>query len=316
MEQSNAIVEVARGKRDLLRGVLTPIFFAPIFLATVFYPGLIRFCIRAFGEGGVLSRLERVPDDFFFFILAGLALGIGLYEFYMMVEKKGVTPFKLLGFIAAYLIYVGVYWKIKFPDGLIASRMESFDTIAIAFTVVTGGSLFWQMFNRSHPYTISNVGTTVFGTVYVGGLLSFALLLINSPSGRAYLFLTFLAAWIGDASAFFVGGGLGKHKLIPRISPNKTVEGAVGGLLASVITMAAAGAWVIPSLTDRILLGTIISIVGQIGDLAESLIKRDAGVKDSGGIIPGHGGVLDKLDSLLFTMPIVYYYIKFAIRTP
>lgn len=143
--------------------------------------------------------------------------------------------------------------------------------------------------------------------------------------GREYLFMVLSIAWIGDSGAYIIGTKWGKHKLIPRISPKKSLEGAVGGLCFSLLAALLARWFFITPWASRwfnldlhiihyIVLGVLLGAVGQLGDLAESLLKRDAKVKDSGGIIPGHGGLLDVIDSLLFTAPVMYYYIIYVVE--
>jgi phosphatidate cytidylyltransferase len=138
--------------------------------------------------------------------------------------------------------------------------------------------------------------------------------LLYSEGG--YLIISIMIAiWVCDSAAFFIGSAFGKHKLFPRVSPNKSWEGAVAGFVFAIVSMIAAKAIFLDilTLTDSIIIGTIVGTVGQIGDLVESLVKRDAGVKDSSAIIPGHGGIFDRFDSLLFTAPVVYIYLHFTV---
>ncbi|MDX1700251.1 MAG: phosphatidate cytidylyltransferase, partial [Melioribacteraceae bacterium] len=135
-------------------------------------------------------------------------------------------------------------------------------------------------------------------------------------SDGGYLIISIMVTiWVCDSAAFFLGSAFGRHKLFPRVSPNKSWEGAAAGFLFAIITMIVAHALVLDaiSLTDSIIIGLIIGVFGQIGDLIESLIKRDADVKDSSNLIPGHGGIFDRFDSLLYTSPIVYVYLHFLI---
>lgn len=186
------------------------------------------------------------------------------------------------------------------------------------------------------------ISSTLFGVVYLGLTLAFAVMLRALPNGLLWIVLTLAAVWLGDTGAYVVGRAIGKHKLHPRISPGKTWEGAIAGLLTSI----AAGvlAWVVfrwladlgpptrPALHwtgaelsgwwrwrgDELTVGhamaaaAIVGLLGQVGDLAESLLKRAAGVKDSGTMFPGHGGMLDRIDALLFALPGVYFYAKFV----
>ena len=134
------------------------------------------------------------------------------------------------------------------------------------------------------------------------------------PEGEFLIFGLFLVTWAADTGAYYVGASLGRHKLAPSISPNKTIEGVAGGLITAILAAFLAQAWFLPSLTsaDCMAIACLLTIAGLLGDLAESAMKRGAGVKDSGSLIPGHGGMLDRLDSLLFTAPAFYYYVLLA----
>ena len=157
---------------------------------------------------------------------------------------------------------------------------------------------------------------TLFGVLYLGltlGMLSMTRLL---PQGEWLIFFLLLVTWASDTGAYYVGTLFGRHRLAPTISPKKTVEGLVGGLIGAIIVAYAARWWFLPELSglDCLILGTLLTLTGLWGDLAESAMKRSVGIKDSGGILPGHGGMLDRLDSLLFTAPVFYYYVSMASR--
>ena len=157
---------------------------------------------------------------------------------------------------------------------------------------------------------------TLFGVLYLGltlGALSMTRLL---PQGEWLIFFLLLVTWASDTGAYYIGTLYGRHRLAPTISPKKTVEGLVGGLIGAIIVAYAARWWFLPELSglDCLVLATLLTITGLWGDLTESAMKRSAGMKDSGGILPGHGGMLDRLDSLLFTAPVFYYYVTLASR--
>jgi phosphatidate cytidylyltransferase len=136
-------------------------------------------------------------------------------------------------------------------------------------------------------------------------------LLIHGPH---YVFYIFGVVWLGDAAALMVGTLIGRHKLAPSISPRKTIEGAVGGLLGSLCGAILGGVWLLGhfSLAQCLATGCMLAVLGQLGDLSESLLKRSVGVKDSGVFIPGHGGILDKVDGILFGAPALYYYVLYV----
>jgi len=157
---------------------------------------------------------------------------------------------------------------------------------------------------------------TLFGILYLGltlGALSMTRLL---PQGEWLIFFLLLVTWASDTGAYYIGTLYGRHRLAPTISPKKTVEGLVGGLIGAIIVAYAARWWFLPELSglDCLVLATLLTITGLWGDLTESAMKRSAGMKDSGGILPGHGGMLDRLDSLLFTAPVFYYYVTMVSR--
>jgi phosphatidate cytidylyltransferase len=171
-------------------------------------------------------------------------------------------------------------------------------------------------FAEVKPVT-GEVSTLAFGLLYVPLLLSFLALLRNEPQGVHWIFLLLLVVMAGDSTAYYVGSSCGRHKLYPTVSPNKSIEGALGGLVGSVGGAFIAKATFFPDLSvvDCLLAATAMGLLGQLGDLFESLLKRSCGVKDSGGIVPGHGGILDRLDSILFAAPVAYCYAHYFFQT-
>jgi phosphatidate cytidylyltransferase len=153
---------------------------------------------------------------------------------------------------------------------------------------------------------------SLFGTLFIGWTLSYLVLLHGLPAGKGYIFFLCTVVWMGDSVAMYVGQGMGRHKLAPTISPGKTWEGAVGGALGSMLVAGFAGHFLLPHffLWKHLFLGFFIALAAQTSDLSESLVKRYAGVKDSGELIPGHGGMLDRIDSLLFTAPLLLYMLN------
>ena len=179
--------------------------------------------------------------------------------------------------------------------------------IALAF--IFTATLFLLRF-RDLATVIPQFSLVLLGFLYVPLLLAHLAMLRGLPDGRGWVFLVMLVVMAGDSCAYFSGINFGRRKLYPAISPKKSVEGAVGGLLGSLAGALLAKLWFLQALTgvDVLFLGLILGAVGQLGDLFESMLKRSFGVKDSGTLIPGHGGILDRLDSLLFVFPLAYYY--------
>lgn len=165
---------------------------------------------------------------------------------------------------------------------------------------------------RAGPPAVEPVAATLLALTYVGWLLGHALTLRRLPGGAMMVVFVLGVTWVGETAAYAVGSALGRRPLAPRISPRKTLEGAVAQVAASVTTAALLGAWLLPGwgLGRALGAGLLLGFVGQAGDLAESVMKRSLGTKDAGGLIPGHGGLLDRLDGLLFNVPALVYYVR------
>jgi phosphatidate cytidylyltransferase len=158
---------------------------------------------------------------------------------------------------------------------------------------------------------IAEISLLVMAWVYIPLLLSPMVLLHALPAGRRWVLLVLIMTMVCDSCAYFVGSAIGRHRLYPAISPKKSIEGAVGGLVGSVLVALTAQLWLLPQISwvDCLIVGLLAGIFGQLGDLFESMLKRYANIKDSGTIFPGHGGMLDRIDSLLFSFPAVYAYV-------
>lgn len=192
-------------------------------------------------------------------------------------------------------------------------QQESLLLPFFAGTILLLGVMF--LFRLPEITTVHHrIGWLCLGLFYLPFLFGHLLLLRFLPEGRAWIFLTLLVIMLCDTFAYFVGSNLGKRKLYPAVSPNKSIEGGIGGLVGSVMVVVLAGVTFLPQIGiwDGILVGLLLGVVGQLGDLFESLLKRACGVKDSGHIIPGHGGLLDRLDSLLFAFPVVYCLARYG----
>ena len=234
-----------------------------------------------------------------FFLLTSIIIVIALWEFYGLTEKKLVYPNKWGGLLAAWVIS-----SLIFFDGV--SRLS-----AGTFLVIFGFLMITEIwFNRPNP--ILNLAVTLLGIVYVGIFFS-SVLLLRIDYGWPVVLYLLAVVWICDTFSYFFGTAFGRHKLFPRISPNKSYEGAVAGLLGALGVAYVAHRTFFDSYTilDTVVLACIGGGLGQLGDLLESLMKRDAGVKDSSHLLPGHGGLLDRFDSLLITFPLSYAYLLF-----
>ena len=223
----------------------------------------------------------------------------GLFEYFHVVRKKGHSPVSFIG----YCVLLSYYAVVLFvPDPLAH--------VGVLIALMTAVLFIYMVFDEK--INIADVGITVSGFVYTGVLFSFLILLGDKEQGMYYVPLVFVISWVCDTLAYYSGRLFGKHKLNERVSPKKTVEGAVGGLLGGTIgalISAESGA----NIAHFAIIGLMGAFFGQIGDLAASAIKRYAGEKDYPKLIPGHGGVLDRFDSILFVALIVYVYTTYVL---
>jgi phosphatidate cytidylyltransferase len=230
--------------------------------------------------------------------IVAAAAGLGAWEFFDLVAKAGLAPFRVSGFLVTGALFVEVALA-RFPFPLWPA--------VLAFFLA---SLLWR--RADFGQSVVGAAATLLGAVYLGalgGTMAGLRLLPPADEGPWRVLLLCAVIMGSDTTAFFVGHALGRHRLAPRISPGKTVEGTLGGLVGGVAAALGVRALGLAlPLADTVLLGVGVAAAGVLGDLVESLFKRWAGVKDSGRLFPGHGGVLDRLDSLLFGAPVLYYY--------
>ncbi len=245
-----------------------------------------------------------------------LFIGLALREFYLMMATKGLSPHWKSGFLAALLFPVGFYARLR------SHRTEEWH-LAGLLTVLLVAMLLAELRRGASKQTLVNASSTLLGALYIGWLGSHVAALRELPwtlsapyrDGMSFALLPFFLAWTCDTAAYLVGRAWGRRRLAPGVSPQKSVEGAVGGLLASIAAGALARAWFAPFLSwgQALVLGALVGVFAQLGDLVESLLKRDAEAKESSSLIPGHGGVLDRFDSLLFAAPLVYYFLLWEV---
>lgn len=245
-----------------------------------------------------------------------LIVVLGVRELYRMMESKGLAPHWKSGTFAVLLLPVGTYLRLQ------TGRTAEWNLGAL-FTVLVGAILLAELRRGAGKQAVGNIAATLLGVVYLGWFGSHIELLRELPRawrlpyalGASFAILPFFLVWVCDTAAYAVGLAIGRRRLMPDVSPQKSVEGAVAGLLASVGAAFVARSWFAPYLTaiDAVVLGTLVGVLGQLGDLVESLMKRDADAKDTSRIIPGHGGVLDRFDSVLFAAPVTAYYLLFRV---
>jgi len=245
------------------------------------------------------------PWPWFTLLIAAAALA-GTYEFYKMANFDSREPLLYLGLLCSLALVLSPHYRN--PDVL---------PIVITATILI--SLIWLLCRPSKEGAFRNWAWTIVGALYVGWMLSHWLSLRGLEDGRNWVYLAILTTFANDTGAFFIGRARGKRKLAPAISEGKTWEGAIGGLICAIL-----GAMVIATVLNLIspftfrywqiiLLGFLVGLFAQLGDLVESLLKRNMGVKESGNLLPGHGGILDRFDSLIFVGAVVYYYVIWVV---
>lgn len=263
----------------------------------------------------VISALVALPllfgaviiNKYVFFGALCLVTALALYEYFMAAGIGSIKPMSfagiVLGIVMLFLIFID----------------PSFDFLVPFITLTVVITLAIPVFMRK--YNVWSTGVTILGILYIPTFFGYLYLIRAIPQIGVYLiWFVFIISWISDTMAYFSGKAFGKTKLCPAVSPKKTVEGSIGGMLGSTVGCVVYGLFLksfgiidIPVLSLAFI-GILGSIVSQIGDLSASSIKRNVGIKDYGKIMPGHGGVLDRFDSILFVAPLIYYYINYFLQ--
>lgn len=250
---------------------------------------------------------------------------IALYEFYQCVRKVNFNPVRVVGFFACIMFLLYLTYKTFLADSDIVllrniSQVIFQQSMFYFFVYISIVYLLLQMVFHRTSFTLNDIAVTILGIIYIPFLLSFIFQVRFLENGFEYVWLIFVGTFSTDTCAFFTGKLFGRNKIIPRISPNKTVEGAIGGAAGSVVFTTLYGILYMNgyeglniAVYHFIALGLISGTISQLGDWTASAIKRNVGIKDFGHIIPGHGGLLDRIDSLLFVAPAVYFYIQFLL---
>lgn len=262
-----------------MKRVLSGVVFLPIFFAIVYW-----------------------APPYAFFLLAATACVIGCYEFFQMASNMGIHGFHKTGMVMSFLLCLGFY----FDPGL---------ALPIICLSLLAACLTWLITEKNIKVAADQIAYTLFGIIFVAGLLGHFILIRNLEAGRTLIFFSIAIVWAGDTAAYYGGRAFGKRPLAYIVSPKKTVEGSLFGLLGSLLAGFLAKlvfAIDIP-LNHCLIMALFCGMIGQFGDLTESMMKRNAGVKDSGQIIPGHGGILDRVDGLMFGGPFFYYYYTYIV---
>lgn len=284
---------------EVLTRVLSAVVAIPLAVILIFYPGGIPFAVAI-----------------------GLIAIAGTHEYYNGVRKLNARPVEILGLLAVALFVVSA---LRYERSQIGAIFPAVLTLLLIAS-------FCVELVRKDRAPLVNVGATLFGAIYVGWLIMHLVVLREIPgnvtvgpytlffgkvalgqyireAGAWLVMMAFICTWVSDTGAFFVGKFLGKRKLAPKLSPNKTVEGSIGGLVGALASVMIVGTIIALPWYHSLALGAIMGVLCQLGDLSESAIKREVGLKDFGHVLPGHGGVLDRMDSMLFTGPAMYYYV-------
>ncbi len=256
-----------------------------------------------------VALLVNHTGGFVFAIFVSLLAGCGSYEFYRMLARKGLGPSMVAGVVGSVCVCFSFYLGAR-------------ETAGIVLTVVLGVVFIERLIRHDRENFVTGVGITMIGVLYTGWLLGYFILLRNSTyaaggdamtgAGRQLVYLVLALTWSYDSIAYFAGSSVGRHRLFSRVSPSKTTEGTIAGLVACVAAALISRATFATFLSvgHALVLGILVGVAAQAGDLIESMIKRSTGTKDSSNVIPGHGGILDRFDSLLFSGPALYFYIR------
>lgn len=275
-------------------------------MATRIASGLVGIVIAAYviQTGGVL-----------FTAVATLLALIGWREYVKAFEHKDLHLSLFLGFIMVAIIVLSA-----------ALKIPNLGMFPVMVAIILS---FLKMVYHHKTFSVEEACLTLAGVIYIGvpfyhlvalrlwedsTILAHNSFMGDFSAGCVLIWLTFIGTWASDTFAYFVGCSIGKHRLCPNISPKKSVEGFIGGIIGTMICMGLLGTYFGFDLTTMLIMGAIIASIGTLGDLVESCFKRYVGIKDSGTLIPGHGGVLDRFDSLLFTAPLVYYVAIFLLK--
>ncbi|MBA5850471.1 phosphatidate cytidylyltransferase [Clostridium sp. cel8] len=227
---------------------------------------------------------------------------MGMYEFYGAASKKGINPISIIGYLVCIIYYISInnYYNYKFV--FLSTVITLFALMCITVLDL--------------KYNFIDISITILGFLYSAVFFSFIVLIYNLNYGNYFVWLIFISSWLCDTGAYYSGKFFGKNKLCPKLSPKKTIEGSIGGIISSTIGCFLFGLFSIyrqvpMSIYHYVAIGILCGVFSQFGDLFASSIKRYAGIKDYSNLIPGHGGILDRFDSILFSGVVVYFYLIF-----
>lgn len=250
-----------------------------------------------------LTLLIIFGPHYTLYIMVSVAAVLGLYEFYSLTLPGQRVAGKIGGIILGTILCGSFQW----------APFEAVIFILGAILLVL--FLCYPLFSSELATLPNRIGITFLGIIYIPFLLSYVTLINKLPEGILWVLLLVATVWVGDTFALIIGSLWGRHKLCPQISPQKTIEGFLGCFVGAIASIFAFKSFFFPVLAPKhaLIMGSGIALFGQLGDLSESMIKRGAKAKDSGVLIPGHGGMLDRLDSFLFSSPFLYYFLTYKV---
>ncbi|MFQ5952855.1 MAG: phosphatidate cytidylyltransferase, partial [Candidatus Omnitrophota bacterium] len=264
----------------------------------------VKRTLVALGLVAAMTAIVYLIPNWLYCLVVVLFVTTGLMEFFRMVEKRNIFVYKYFGAVIGGLLPIVIFMGDSFPG------LKNLEPLLIVAACLFAFTLQFARRDNARDHLVST-GLTLFALFYIGWFFSFLVKIKLLDNGANLVMFLILVTKTADMGAYVIGRKFGKNELIPRISPNKTREGAIGGIIFSLLMALILGMFLTEfSFLHLFFLGILMAVIGQVGDLAESLIKRDCGVKDSGSYFAGIGGVLDLIDSLLFTAPIFYFYVK------
>lgn len=250
-----------------------------------------------------LAIITTILGGWWLFALYGGGMLIAAYEYFKMTRIGEHRPLWIPALIAIALLYVNALWKPVLP----------YDFAPLILAIIIALPALWELLRKNHESFLLDWAVMILGVMYIGGLGSYLFALRNLQDGVQLLFIPLLATWLTDIFAYLSGRIWGKDKFFPDISPKKTRQGAIGGIVAGTLTVGILGSVFGMNPLLAFLGGILIALLTTAGDLTESLIKRNLGVKDSGTLIAGHGGVFDRLDSMFIPLTFAYFYFTLVL---
>ncbi len=275
---------------------------------------MVKRLISGVVGGALLLGIVFLGNQFYAFsLLIGFLVTMASLEYANLLKKQAISPRVGTMLALSLTMIMTIHILLSRTEVDVFRIFPLAEQVLLLIIVISFFVSFGRaLLKKERVNGLVNAAANFLGTVYIGLMFAYILLLRFLPGvdGLNYVLFIFFVIWVNDSLAYFTGRAFGKHKLCPSISPKKTIEGSVGGIIGGTLMAVILSYYWQKPLLPMFFLGLLVSVAGQFGDLVESIIKRNAAVKDSGFFLPGHGGVLDRFDSLLFAAPVVYYYVQ------